>query len=64
VAAIAVANCNLKPWLEKCLFYPNFQSGRVIIIYMINFPEGFGSALSKVIANKELSVGLRQISFS
>ena len=30
---------------------------------MLNFPEGFGTALSKVIANKDIAVGLRQISF-
>jgi len=30
---------------------------------MLNCPEGFGSALSKVTANKELAVGLRQISY-
>ncbi|WJX63186.1 uridine/cytidine kinase [Trifolium repens] len=56
-------------WLLSCLsatLDPNqeVRSFAEASLDQASRQSGFGSALSKVIANKELSVGLRQISFS
>ncbi|KAK7275121.1 hypothetical protein RIF29_16228 [Crotalaria pallida] len=56
-------------WLLNCLSAtldpnPDVRNFAEASLNQASLQPGFGSALSKVAANKELAVGLRQISFS
>ncbi|RHN38520.1 putative importin-beta domain-containing protein [Medicago truncatula] len=56
-------------WLLSCLsatLDPNHEirSFAEASLHQASHQSGFGTALSKVIANKDIAVGLRQISFS
>ena len=53
--------CHTLPWCRELREY--MEQRLKFVFFSLNFLEGFGGALSKVAANRELPLGLRQISF-